>query len=1752
MALPAAAQTLPLPKKNTEPAVICTGCAGKNAHLQNNDGLKLTPFASPIAKHVGRVVDSSSTESYQHGGNGFRTARAGKILTAPTQRGNAPPRAYMRIGEAIFAWNLNTFFTSALPGGMSSVKQFDTGSNYGSKARETILLPHAYVYPEAKYDEWDGSTVGDDQNTFGDMDYDDRGYVYAAMTTFGWGIVKDSGETGAAPFALVSPQIYPSINPENIFAFKAGSKYYALVGDSSADQVLIYDATSAANPTSTLRKGSQWGFKVAAKNAAATRFAYVGGDGKLRVYDGSAYVSAGAPLIELSPTPGDKRQIMDVAFDANGNIWIAEARDGTPVNNVLRRLSPSGSGYIESAPYDVYGEKFSAYRVHASDGYLVVSGWGTGYDGSPSLDVKVFKIEGNNLRPLEFDKYFSKHYHRAPSGFAQPQVAPGNYSSNVFGADTHIIKWNGKVYLMYNTWGVGDVYELDSGGSINASAKANSYGTANPHSKGTPGPYPGDIVTFNGTTSVQGSTGLLWDFGNPEAGTGANVRDSNSGQDIQHQYTGLNTSALITQAKTVTVSDASDQTVIETLTLSLKVPTPRIGLPDGTAVSASTTGVNVAVGETLKDASDGSVESHIANWTVDSVATKAIPSATIGTGVVGPHTVTLSGSYGKYNAATLVSSGTPYQTGSVSVSYTARPFLFTFKPATKSGSSVTFGATGRKTSDTVLMPATQWTYTWTLKNNNTDVVPPQTATVAIGTIPNYVVSTAIPSGSILTLKLNVDPAQLATAAAAYAEYSESMTLEAPDPKITKSGCGNALASCTFTASSIGNKSMSDWTLTWKLMSGNTEVATGTGTTFSPNISAAGTYKVKLTATKAIFENPVEQDFTVAGALCGPPVDSINVGIHVGCATCSKNTDITIRADLYDYTPQSCDQWVWNFGDGTSSVTLTGTTGWLTKHKYASDGTYKIRLTVKNSAGETVVAPKDITIGNDDTPPPPPPPSCDLATSVSFTYSGSQGCRANIDCKVGESITFTPRKNGKSIQDCDTAMWTWHDGSGISNDSPSKTYNSEGSYVVKLKIRNSKGTSSEVSQTIKVVPDSTTCTVKPTEDHFYIVFLGRESGCSNSNTKVCKPNEIIDFRATEQFGYKFQGCDKFEWTFGDNSSKSTSQNTTHTYSGTAGNYEVSLRVYNTVGGTTIKEQVRFTEAPVQPAPVLKADAFPTNGTKGVAITFTATSDLASTTGWTWNFGDGTGNNTSNASAVGLSNSISHVFATAGQYSVTVRARNGNDTSTQLTALASGTITIVDVPTHRFLLPAVIHQGGQNGSVWRSDVQVYYPAPNPATEPLQMTASYNGKDTPLTINRSTFIYEDFARSLSTADSQGPVIITTQSKYKPQIWTRTYNVDPSGKTFGQFIPAVDLSDSTSSVIEGSADPVKYYLPGLRQNSRYRTNLGFINPNSTQTLANVVAYDDLRIPLHQFTVDMAPFQLVPINGLQNVIPNLPDRPITLEITVAAGKWLVAYASFIDGISNDPAYIPAVPDADLAHASYATGSITPGVGHIGDWRSDVTIYNPDVNGVKLNLTYYDSVGLPRGEAKDVFLGAGQSKTYEDLLKVAGLWTAAPPDGLGMLVVTPTTQVTRYPMTFARTYNEKGTSGTFGQGIPGFGAGAANVKLGQGAIIPGVRSDANYKTNIGLTNTTALPVNVIVRLLDPATGAVAKKADGSNNELAVSLSAHQSVVATFNFEGLQTGTFKIEITAGQGQVWAFASIINQNTDPEYVPALPLQ
>jgi hypothetical protein len=917
-------------------------------------------------------------------------------------------------------------------------------------------------------------------------------------------------------------------------------------------------------------------------------------------------------------------------------------------------------------------------------------------------------------------------------------------------------------------------------------------------------------------------------------------------------------------------------------------------------------------------------------------------------------------------------------------------------------------------------------------------------------------------------------------------------------------------------------SNADW-ITLSASSGSGPAASVTASWTSTEASRSGTASIAGNSYTVNQQGP---------SSCGALPNPASVAFSATCTTgCPAGQTITFYPALFGYALQSCDTVTWSFGDGSPNKT-----GSSVGHAYASSGTYSVRMTISNSTNPSGVSvTQSVVIGSG------------VATCSSFDVSPSTVSTSQASGSRTVSVTGSP-------SGCSGGSWAAVANASWLTVSPASGTGS-GNVVVSWpqysgeQARAGTATIANKTVTVSQAGSSSPCGPLPAPGTIAI---------SATCTTNCKTGQAITFYASI-FGQSLQPCDTVTWDFGDGSPTVTGVDTSHTYNN-SGDFVVKMTISNSNGSVSVTQTVSVPgSTPVKPLPVLAFSSAPAKASKGVPVSFTVESNFEHTTGWSWNFGDGTPVDNSQAGVTAKSNTRTHTFASAGPYTVTVKARNSDDVPTAQSTLVSRQITIENVAEFRYLLPAVIHMTGANESLWRTDVQIYNPDPNVTTAPLKMTASFKEINKDLEVVPATFIYEDFLAKLlvdrpaeERAD-QGPVIITVRGNYPPQIWTRTYNQTPDG-TFGQFIPAIPLDEGGGSALgEGL-----YFLAGLRQNSRYRTNIGLVNPNAAAITATLRVFDDSGTLIGDpFERHLTPFQLdqfsvAQIDQVKGKIP--ANRPFSIEVNIPAGVWIVAYASFIDSGSNDPVFLRAVRQSELASGDYRN-LVVPGVGHIGAWRSDVTIFNPSTtNFTVVDLTYRDSGGTKVGEAKTLLINKGEFLQYDDLLK-QGIFGSLP-DSLGMLHIDVAENVSGpFPMAFARTYNDNGSGRTFGQGIGGFASARANVKPGKPGLVPSVRSDESYYTNVGLTNLTGEPAKVRVSLLDQMTGAAAGFQE-------FDLAPYQSIIRSRSdgkdlIEFLSNGTatrstLKIELLSGS-RVWAYASVIDRKTnDPEYVPATAQQ
>ena len=219
-----------------------------------------------------------------------------------------------------------------------------------------------------------------------------------------------------------------------------------------------------------------------------------------------------------------------------------------------------------------------------------------------------------------------------------------------------------------------------------------------------------------------------------------------------------------------------------------------------------------------------------------------------------------------------------------------------------------------------------------------------------------------------------------------------------------------------------------------------------------------------------------------------------------------------------------------------------------------------------------------------------------------------------------------------------------------------------------------------------------------------------------------------------------------------------------------------------------------------------------------------------------------------------------------------------------------------------VPVVAHTDGKNGSQWRSDVGLL----NPGTGTANVTLTFHGPDGLVT--NTTYVpagaqsvLVDVLGQLS-ASGQGALEVSSDRSLK--VTSRTYHqastdaaCDANG-TKGQSYPLLAAGEGLS---QGQAA----WLPHLAENAVYRTNIGLVNVGAVEATAKLELYDgagsllasyDVTLPPGQWSQKTKPFASM---AGQTALDHGYAR-----VAVTSGAGVVAFASVIDNLTNDPTTI--------------------------------------------------------------------------------------------------------------------------------------------------------------------------------------------------------------------------------------------------------
>jgi len=229
--------------------------------------------------------------------------------------------------------------------------------------------------------------------------------------------------------------------------------------------------------------------------------------------------------------------------------------------------------------------------------------------------------------------------------------------------------------------------------------------------------------------------------------------------------------------------------------------------------------------------------------------------------------------------------------------------------------------------------------------------------------------------------------------------------------------------------------------------------------------------------------------------------------------------------------------------------------------------------------------------------------------------------------------------------------------------------------------------------------------------------------------------------------------------------------------------------------------------------------------------------------------------------------------------------------------------------RCYVPAVAHAPGMEGSRWRSDVAVMNPGSAAATLSLTyVSATGSVARTEVLAGGATVEWGDLLVSVfgyaESASTKGTLEVA--SNVPVVVAARTYNQAASG-TFGQFMPAVTEAMALTAGEVG-------YLPQLKRNDGFRTNVGVVNLGSVQASVRVRLWDASGAQVGERALTVGALQTVQETDIFASVGALtqPVACATVEPTTAgASVW--AYGSVVDNLTNDPTTVPLVAGGHAA-----------------------------------------------------------------------------------------------------------------------------------------------------------------------------------------------------------------------------------------------
>lgn len=475
---------------------------------------------------------------------------------------------------------------------------------------------------------------------------------------------------------------------------------------------------------------------------------------------------------------------------------------------------------------------------------------------------------------------------------------------------------------------------------------------------------------------------------------------------------------------------------------------------------------------------------------------------------------------------------------------------------------------------------------------------------------------------------------------------------------------------------------------------------------------------------------------------------------------------------------------------------------------------------------------------------------------------------------------------------------------------------------------------------------------------------------------------------------------------------------------------------------------------------------------------------------------------------------------------------NDPNLPWASVPLSAVAVETPPTtdDKLAIPASASTPGLGGAWWSTNLVLLNTGEDDGAADLLFgppgTPTHTVVDRTVTLPaRSQRTLSDVVASLGYQGAGGMTVTTSI----PGVFLTTRTAAESeNQTFGQTIGPVRLGDAQSGQVTS-------VLAGLASGDGFHTNFGLYNLSDHRiTLTfEVYAADGEHLGQITLSADAGAFAQ-DVDALSGLGTGDLRGAWAAVSSADATDLFTCYASVVDDLSHDPTFVPPILiNQGSGHQIIPTVAAKAGL-YNTRWATELTLVNPADIEVQATLTFHSEDGLST-ESVDRLIAETSALYVDDLVRDLFGET-----GAGWIEM----QASQALVSTCRIFNNA-PEGSFGQFVPTLAmpTGAVDGVL----VIPGLRSDNGFRSNIGLTSMSDMDTTVSVTVfsddgVELGTEIVILPA-GAFVQLV------EVLERTFHFEGSAWAEIQSEDT--EAVYAAHASVVDDSTgDPSFILALP--